>query len=65
MNAPFRGVTIKFLPQKIHLHVSPGGDAKNGTSCGLAMVLAIYSILSNKPIRKGLAVTGEIDLFEI
>jgi ATP-dependent Lon protease len=46
----------------IHIHFPEGAVPKDGPSAGVAATLAIASILSNKPIRADLAVTGEVTL---
>jgi ATP-dependent Lon protease len=46
----------------IHIHFPEGAIPKDGPSAGVAATLAIASILSNKPIRADLAVTGEVTL---
>ena len=35
---------------------------KDGPSAGITMALALYSLALNKPIRKGIAMTGELTL---
>jgi ATP-dependent Lon protease len=46
----------------IHIHVPAGATPKDGPSAGVAMFLALTSLISNKPIRADVAMTGEISL---
>lgn len=46
----------------IHVHVPEGATPKDGPSAGIAMVCSIVSVLSNIPIRKDIAMTGEVTL---
>ncbi len=46
----------------VHVHVPDGATPKDGPSAGAAMVTAIVSVLTGIPIRKELAMTGEITL---
>ncbi len=46
----------------IHVHVPAGATPKDGPSAGVAMFLALFSLLTNKPIRSDVAMTGEISL---
>ncbi|MBK9224742.1 MAG: endopeptidase La [Flavobacterium sp.] len=46
----------------IHLHVPEGATPKDGPSAGIAMLTSLVSVLTQKKIRKSLAMTGEITL---
>jgi ATP-dependent Lon protease len=46
----------------IHIHVPAGATPKDGPSAGVAMFLSLVSLLSGKPIRSDVAMTGEISL---
>src|SRR5688500_17480053 len=46
----------------IHVHVPAGATPKDGPSAGVAMFLALTSLLTNKPVRADVAMTGEISL---
>jgi ATP-dependent Lon protease len=51
-----------FERKDIHVHVPEGATPKDGPSAGVAMVTAIVSIMSGIPVRKDVAMTGEITL---
>jgi len=52
----------KFETIDIHVHVPEGATPKDGPSAGLAMVTAIVSVLTGIPVRKDIAMTGEVTL---
>lgn len=61
--APQIGVKpTKFDALDIHVHVPDGATPKDGPSAGLAMVVSIVSVLTGIPVRKDIAMTGEVSL---
>jgi ATP-dependent Lon protease len=61
--APAIGVKpTKFDVIDIHVHVPDGATPKDGPSAGLAMVTSIVSVLTGIPVRKDIAMTGEVSL---
>ncbi|MDP9102449.1 MAG: AAA family ATPase, partial [Pseudomonadota bacterium] len=61
--APAFGINPNtFEKVDVHVHVPDGATPKDGPSAGAAMVTAIVSVLTGIPIRKDLAMTGEITL---
>jgi len=52
----------KFDKWDIHVHVPEGATPKDGPSAGLAMVTSIVSVLTQIPVRKDVAMTGEVTL---
>ena len=46
----------------LHVHVPAGATPKDGPSAGVAMFLALVSLLADKPVRSDVAMTGEISL---
>ena len=51
-----------FEKKEIHVHVPEGATPKDGPSAGVAMVTAIVSTLTGIPVRKDVAMTGEVTL---
>jgi ATP-dependent Lon protease len=51
-----------FRKQDVHIHVPSGAVPKDGPSAGVAMVTALVSLLTGRPVRPRVAMTGEISL---
>jgi len=51
-----------FENRTIHIHVPSGAIPKDGPSAGVTMVTALVSLLTNKPAKRNVAMTGEITL---
>ena len=57
------GITKKILTKNdIHVHVPEGATPKDGPSAGIAMVTSMVSSLTGIPIRRDVAMTGEVTL---
>ncbi|MGB0632782.1 MAG: endopeptidase La, partial [Alphaproteobacteria bacterium] len=57
------GVSSKFFDKRdIHVHVPEGATPKDGPSAGVAMCTSIVSALTGIPVRRDVAMTGEITL---
>jgi ATP-dependent Lon protease len=55
-------VTDSLEKTDIHIHIPAGATPKDGPSAGVAMFLALVSLLTGKPVRSDVAMTGEISL---
>jgi ATP-dependent Lon protease len=51
-----------FDKSDIHVHVPAGATPKDGPSAGVAIFVALYSLLTERPVRSDVAMTGEISL---
>ncbi|KAL1211769.1 putative lon protease protein 4, chloroplastic/mitochondrial [Cardamine amara subsp. amara] len=51
-----------FANSKLHLHVPAGATPKDGPSAGCTMITSLLSLAMKKPVRKDLAMTGEVTL---
>jgi ATP-dependent Lon protease len=51
-----------FSEHDLHVHVPAGATPKDGPSAGVAMITALASLLSERPVRSDVAMTGEITL---
>lgn len=51
-----------FEGHDIHVHIPAGGVSKDGPSAGLTIAVSLFSLLKGRPVRPGLAFSGEISL---
>ncbi|HLA55718.1 MAG TPA: endopeptidase La [Flavobacterium sp.] len=62
-NSELLGVNPEILPKyNIHIHIPEGATPKDGPSAGIAMLTSLVSLLTQKKVKKNLAMTGEITL---
>jgi ATP-dependent Lon protease len=52
----------KFPEQDVHIHVPSGAIPKDGPSAGVAMATALVSLFTGRPLRRDVAMTGELTL---
>ncbi|SEO39759.1 ATP-dependent proteinase. Serine peptidase. MEROPS family S16 [Paracoccus alcaliphilus] len=52
----------EFDKRDIHVHVPEGATPKDGPSAGIAMVTSVVSVMTGIPVRKDVAMTGEVTL---
>src|SRR2546430_3198770 len=51
-----------FATHDLHLHVPAGAIPKDGPSAGITMATALMSLISGRPVRDDVAMTGELTL---
>jgi ATP-dependent Lon protease len=62
-NAKKLGIDPDFYKKfDVHVHVPAGAIPKDGPSAGVAMITSIVSLLTNKPVKESMGMTGEISL---
>ncbi len=62
-NADKLGLSTDFFKDRdVHIHVPAGAIPKDGPSAGVTILSALFSLFSDRAVKKGLAMTGEITL---
>jgi ATP-dependent Lon protease len=59
-HAPALGIESGALDREFHVHVPAGAIPKDGPSAGVTMVTALASLLTQRPVKSTLAMTGEV-----
>lgn len=62
-NAPLFGIEDNFFEaQDIHVHVPAGAIPKDGPSAGATIAVSLVSLLTGRPVRRDIAISGEMTL---
>ena len=56
------GVDVASMNKRVHVHVPAGAVPKDGPSAGITMTTALVSLLTNRPVKPSVGMTGEITL---
>lgn len=57
------GIDVEYMNKyDVHLHVPEGATPKDGPSAGIAICTTIVSLFTNTPVKKDVAMTGEMTL---
>ncbi len=56
------GIESAALDRSVHLHVPAGAVPKDGPSAGVTMTTALYSLITGRPVRADVGMTGEVTL---
>jgi ATP-dependent Lon protease len=56
------GVDVATMNKRVHVHVPAGAVPKDGPSAGITMTTALVSLLTDRPVRPTVGMTGEITL---
>src|SRR5690606_32493345 len=62
-NSQLLGIDPEILPKyNIHIHIPEGATPKDGPSAGIAMLTSLVSLLTQRRVKRSMAMTGEITL---